>query len=512
MPGIPNVIILGADAALAARPATPAQLANACYAAGYSSVIPASWGDELVAAACLRELAARGRTPVILASCPHVVERLRRTRSLVPNLLPLAAPPIAAARYLRARAGPPGLHITYIGECPGGSDPVINRHATPAALFKSLAKRGIDPRQQALEVDEKRARDARRFYSLPGGAPAPNWLFAERRGYTLLEPESRDYLAEIAHRVAERERRAIDLAPRLGCTCSGATVGASWTCARDAVAAGEPPRAVHEVLDHDVPVEVRAALEPWLGSASVGPPTLATPLSALAARFDPSAKAESVRETPPPPLPRRSQSMRRITQEPLTAPPIEPITATRTAPHPTPRFARRVEPSTGNGPRPESQRVDPTPVAPMHRIPTPVASTPITPAYVEPPARPETPPRDLPREPSTASQRVGYATPMYATPIGSMPVRPQERITLTQPMEAIRPVERTFVRVPVSPGQMWRLVGVAALSSAIVAVVTSLLMAWVFLDPATTAFVERCVAAYWHHDDVATVPGPNRTR
>jgi hypothetical protein len=147
-PLTPAIVILGADAMLAARPATPGQLANACYAAGYGAVIPASWGDELVAAGALREIAARGQGSVVLCSCPRVAERMRKVASLHPQLLPMVSPPVAAARYLRARAGRHGVHITYVGDCPGANDPVIDRHATPASLLRSLAKRGINLLEQ----------------------------------------------------------------------------------------------------------------------------------------------------------------------------------------------------------------------------------------------------------------------------------------------------------------------------------------------------------------------------
>ena len=390
VPATPAIIILGADALLAVRPATPGQLTNACYAAGYSAVIPASWGDELVAAGCLNQIAARGQDSVVLCSCPRVAERLRRVGNLAPHLLPMASPPVLAARYLRARAGATGVHITYVGDCPGASDPAIDRHATPAALFRSLGKRGIVPSEQPSDVDERLTRDARRFYSLPGGAPAPNWLYAEKRGYTLIEPTARDFLAEVAFRISEKERRVIDLAPRLGCACSGAVVGEPWTGARDNVAAMEPPRAVHEVLDHDVPLEMSAPIEPWAGSAADGEPTLALPLAELAAMHDPQAKAPAVRHSPPPPLTRANRPAVRGPGEPVTgagpalasppagataapsaapsaapaapaAPATPPVTLGRPRP-PEPRTSPRAEPATS--PRARSVTPPPVPVLP----------------------------------------------------------------------------------------------------------------------------------------------------
>src|SRR5689334_17164604 len=72
----PAVVILGNDAQLAARPATPVQLAHAALALGFRAAVPASWGDELVASASLRIIAARGMRPAIHCACPHVARRL----------------------------------------------------------------------------------------------------------------------------------------------------------------------------------------------------------------------------------------------------------------------------------------------------------------------------------------------------------------------------------------------------------------------------------------------------
>src|SRR5436305_5928249 len=117
------VVILGTDAVLAALPATTVQLVHACMQAGFASVIPASWGDELVASATLRRLPEFGSGPVIQCSCPIVAHRLLSVSSdLRPVLLPLVPPPVALARYIRARTLPNVSRVTYVGNCPGAID------------------------------------------------------------------------------------------------------------------------------------------------------------------------------------------------------------------------------------------------------------------------------------------------------------------------------------------------------------------------------------------------------
>src|SRR5687767_6617934 len=138
------IAILGADAMLAALPATPVQIAHACLAAGYDIAVPASWGDELLAVECLRQLAERGPRPAVMCACPHVrSELLAVGPDLAPVLVSLVPPPVAVARYLRALYGRDRLHLTYIGGCPGARDETLDAVASPADFFSSFATTGI---------------------------------------------------------------------------------------------------------------------------------------------------------------------------------------------------------------------------------------------------------------------------------------------------------------------------------------------------------------------------------
>jgi hypothetical protein len=252
------VVVLGADAFLAALPATPAQLVEACLAAGFAAAVPASWGDEVIAGAALRELARRGAEPSILAVCPHVVERLL---SAGPDLerwmIPLVPPPVAAARYVRALYGGVPVRVTYAGGCSSGIGGEVDERLLPSQLLAMLAARGIDP--AAIPAGAAAPPSHRRFRSLPGGAPTPELLFAEG-GRALVEMEEDDVTEALAQRLIAREGALFDLAPRLGCACSGAVPDCAPTAARAAVAALEPPRARDEVLDPTLAVDAARAL------------------------------------------------------------------------------------------------------------------------------------------------------------------------------------------------------------------------------------------------------------
>jgi hypothetical protein len=253
-----TVAILGADALLVALPSTPTQLANACFAGGFAEVFPATWGDELIAAGCLEQLESRAG-PAIFCSCPLVAEQLRGAAELSRFIIPLISPPVAVARYLRALYPGDALRITYVGDCPGAADASIDERLSPHELLEHLAKRGILPASQRPDLGTHVARDRRRFYSLPGGVPAPQWLSAQWPKRTLVDVHAGDAIASLANQTLSRGNTLIDFAPHLGCACAGAVSGTSAKGARKAVVAHEPPRAQSEIVSGAVRVEVSLA-------------------------------------------------------------------------------------------------------------------------------------------------------------------------------------------------------------------------------------------------------------
>jgi hypothetical protein len=254
-----SVVVLGADMVLAALPATPVQLAHACRALGYDVAFPASWGDEVVANACLDRLHEFGNGPAILCSCPLVTERLTKSGDeLAPFMMNLVAPPVAAARYLRALYGERPVRITYAGSCPSASDPAIDARISPAELLLAFEERGIVPAAQPEYFESVLPPDRRRYESLPGGVPSAERVHEVDAGRTLAELDcSDDEIAlEIAQRLIAHERELIDIAPRMGCACSGALAVGASSAARVRLTALEPPRAHSPVLDPSIHVDV----------------------------------------------------------------------------------------------------------------------------------------------------------------------------------------------------------------------------------------------------------------
>ncbi|MEP6473778.1 MAG: 4Fe-4S binding protein, partial [Gemmatimonadota bacterium] len=84
-----GVLVLSAEATAHFYPATPEQLVNACYAAGFRVVSRGVVGDELVAAEYLKLWDDPGFGTVIRSTDQVVVETIR---SQYPELVPYLAP------------------------------------------------------------------------------------------------------------------------------------------------------------------------------------------------------------------------------------------------------------------------------------------------------------------------------------------------------------------------------------------------------------------------------------
>ena len=180
------VIIVGADALLAARPATPIQLWHACLAARYDLAVPATWGDELVAAECLRAIGTHPETVTVMCSCPMVARAAGEgDADLSAHLVSLVAPPVATARYLRRAYGDRRVHITFVGACPAAGDSAIDAWLTPLELLERFGDNAIDLARQPQLFESVLPPDRRRHLSQPGGMPTPERAAADRKSTRL---------------------------------------------------------------------------------------------------------------------------------------------------------------------------------------------------------------------------------------------------------------------------------------------------------------------------------------
>lgn len=219
MSNLHSVLILGPDAVAAATPATAVQLVHACHRWGFSTVVPSSWGDELLAGAVIKRCSSRGNRPAIQCSCPRVAERLgANAAKLDDSVFWLATPPVAAAQYIRAHSAGSDVHITYAGACPGANDATIDQRMSPAELLMAIVGRGIDVTAQPTVFENIIPPDRRRHFSTPAGMPDAQRLW-EAAAFRVAQPSDIDLSIGIAQLLMSDDRVLIDLSAHVGCVC-----------------------------------------------------------------------------------------------------------------------------------------------------------------------------------------------------------------------------------------------------------------------------------------------------
>ena len=260
------VLILSVESAAWFYPATPEQVVNACYAAGFGTVHRGVLGDELVAKEYLDLWAEEGwgqGGTIIRSTCPVIVETIKHQYpELIPYLAPVATPIEAEARYLKAMYGEE-TPIVYSGVCltEGGAD--VDAAITLAELEGIFKKRGINVQDQPLffsRIPEER----RRYWSSPGGLPLEllkearqsSRRFRKLRGLGALEGIAR------AVSVDHIDLGFVDILPCEGCLDHPLLGPKEELFRRRAiVGATEPPRATASVLAEGIAIEVGAAFK-----------------------------------------------------------------------------------------------------------------------------------------------------------------------------------------------------------------------------------------------------------
>ena len=247
-------LILSVESAAHFHPATPEQVVNACYQAGFRTVHRGVLGDELVAREYLRLFAEPGWGTLIRSTCPVVVEQIRTEHpELVPYLAPVDTPIAAEAKYLKAMYGK-DLKVVYAGVCLTEGGSAVDAAVTFADLGKLLEARGIKVEDQ-LPHFERLPEERRRHWSTSGGMPLE--LLAEQthasrrfkkvRGLSQLDAMAR------AVSVDRIDLGFVDILPCDGCLdhpLLGSKEQLYWR--RAVVEATEPPRSKLPVLDEEV--------------------------------------------------------------------------------------------------------------------------------------------------------------------------------------------------------------------------------------------------------------------
>lgn len=266
-----GVLILSPEAAAHFYPATPEQVVNACYSAGFRMVNRGVLGDELVATEYLALWRDSSWGTLIRSTDPVVVDTVRRDfPELVPYLAPVTIPAVAEARYLRAQYGEK-LEIVFAGVCPPAGRPELDAAITFRDLEQLFRLRGVSPLSQPdffLRVPSER----RRHLSTAGGLPVQmleevpysSKRFRKVRGLKELKGLAR---AVVTDRL---DLGFIDILSHEGWLdhpLSGPREELFWR--RAVVASTEPPRSRYSIVDQSVVASYGATfqIEPRLVQA-----------------------------------------------------------------------------------------------------------------------------------------------------------------------------------------------------------------------------------------------------
>src|SRR5438309_1718415 len=258
-------LILSVESAAYFYPATPEQVVNACYAAGFRTVHRGVLGDELVAREYLDLWNEDGWGTMIRSTCPVIVQTVRaQYPELIPYLAPVATPIAAEARYLKSMYGA-GTQVVYAGVCitEGGRD--VDAAITLDDLTALLEQRQVRIDQQEPYFS-RLPEERRRHWSTAGGLPLEllreeshaSRRFRKVRGLGALEGIAR------AVAVDRIELGFVDILPCEGCL-DHPLLGPREELfrRREIVGATEPTRSRLPVVDEELAgaVQVGAAFQ-----------------------------------------------------------------------------------------------------------------------------------------------------------------------------------------------------------------------------------------------------------
>jgi diguanylate cyclase (GGDEF)-like protein len=278
-----GALVLSPEAAAHFYPASPEQVVNACYQAGFRIVTRGVIGDELIAAEYLRLLDEEEWPTMIRSTDPVVVDAIRtQYPELVPYLAPVAVPAVAEARWLRATRGG-DLKVVVAGVCLPTDSPELDAVVTFADLEQLFRIRGVSVLAQETffqRVPEER----RRHLSAAGGMPLAlleearhsSSRFRKLRGLGSLKPLAR---AVTVDRLALGFVDLLSTEGSLDHPLSGPSDELYWR--RALVASTEPPRSRFPVVDDAVVASVGAVFDIRARVAAPSPEAVELVLQAI---------------------------------------------------------------------------------------------------------------------------------------------------------------------------------------------------------------------------------------
>jgi diguanylate cyclase (GGDEF)-like protein len=248
-------------------PATPEQILNACFEAGFRTVYFEAIGDELVAAEYLRLWNDGGYQSWLRSTSPVVVNYCRtRAPELLPFLAPVVTPAVALARHIRSIENE-DTDIVYSGfGAPGanGTKDELDICISFEELETLLTARGAKPLDQPQTLF-RLTPDRRRHLSLSGGLPRQ--ILEEQRQTSRTFRKERDLkaLPALARALIEEGTPLgfVDILPfegNLGHPAFGPGDDLYWR--KEIAELSEPPRSDESVVTPVGDLDLRTFFEP----------------------------------------------------------------------------------------------------------------------------------------------------------------------------------------------------------------------------------------------------------
>ncbi|HEX3928626.1 MAG TPA: diguanylate cyclase [Gemmatimonadales bacterium] len=195
-----GALILAPEAVAHFHPATPEQLVNACYEAGFRLVSRGIIGDELVAQEYLKLWEDPDWGTIVRSTDPVVVAAITaHYPELVPYLAPVTNPCVAEARFLRRLHGE-GLPVVYAGVSAPGLVPELDAMMTFGDLEQLFALREVRP-ESLPKSFSRLPHETRRHMSVAGGLPLEVVVSGSSRGRRLLTIRGLEGLPALARAV-----------------------------------------------------------------------------------------------------------------------------------------------------------------------------------------------------------------------------------------------------------------------------------------------------------------------
>lgn len=197
-----GALILAPEAAAWFHPATPEQLVNACYQAGFRHVSRGVVGDELVAQEYLRLWEDPDWGTLIRSTDPVVVAAIAAHHpELVPYLAPVTYPCVAEARFLRHALGSE-IPVVYAGTGAPGRVDELDAVLTYGDLEQLFALREVRP-EQMPPTFSRLPSETRRHMSVAGGLPLEMVVSGSSLGRRILSVRGVEGLSALARAVGQ---------------------------------------------------------------------------------------------------------------------------------------------------------------------------------------------------------------------------------------------------------------------------------------------------------------------